>query len=481
MALPGRSASKKSSGSTADAVETSERVKTSRSPNSASSDPPPPMSTEPTHGPRFELGRRELLAFAAFVATVALADRLLALLPERYLVPPQLMANQLQLYAYAEREAPPDVLVLGSSRAQAGVDPNLITDVLGLDGDDLECTRVVVQGMRAWTLAKLVETLVADAPPSELLVIGMEARYFYELPFEAAEPIGFRLVADSGDLFTTDLSQLEPPQVGQLALRPFRGVQAPWNLPLLLAPDLSAYVDHLHATRGLPEYDFRPLSKRELALALAIGAEIDAREDTSYPDDLRDFEVSAFERLLEQLAALECRIAFVRMPVEPGFDVLQAEALAAYERRIVAPLRAAGHAYLDLNDFPHLRRPDFFKNPTHVNVPGREHSSRALAWQLIAPALLGPPPAGFDPRAEYARVLAEPLWFDPRTNPPIPPDLQARVDALSAERDAPGTSEERQRAVLEELLSLRAEAAARLEPAWAEERAELLRGLEARD
>ncbi|MEO0651788.1 MAG: hypothetical protein AAFZ65_14025, partial [Planctomycetota bacterium] len=103
------------------------------------------MTTDPASTPRFEPGRRELLALLAFVATVLAADRLLALLPERYLVPPQLMANQLQLYAFAESEAAPHVLVLGSARAQAGIAPNLKTDILRSGGEDLESERVVGQ------------------------------------------------------------------------------------------------------------------------------------------------------------------------------------------------------------------------------------------------------------------------------------------------------------------------------------------------
>ncbi|MHC4263284.1 MAG: hypothetical protein ACYSWX_12225 [Planctomycetota bacterium] len=426
-----------------------------------------PHSQASADAPRFELGRAELLLVVAFFATILVADRLVMRLPERHLVPPQVFANQLQIYAHELREEPVDVLVVGSSRVQAGVDPNLITEVLALDPKrDLECARVVVQGMRAWTLWKLVDDLLARKPPTDLLVIGIEARYFYELPFEAAEPMGFRLMADSGDLFDTDLEELEPDHIAQLALRAFRGVQTPWNAPLLLAGDLSDYVDHLHESRGLPEYDFRELSRREFLFALDLAQKIDAREEQPLPDALRDFELTAFRRALERLGDFDCRVAFVRMPVESDFDTDQAAPLAAYERDVVAPILAAGHEYLDLNDFPHLQRPDFFKNPTHVNRAGRVQASRVLAWEMIAPVLLGPPPEGFDPATEYAQVAAQPLWFDRSVDPPIPAELAESVEELQAERADPDTSEERRAAIELELFELREKTVERLREEW---------------
>jgi hypothetical protein len=155
--------------------------------------------------------------------------------------------------------------------------------------------------------------------------------------------------------------------------------------------------------------------------------------------------------------------------VEPPFQATQAEAFAAYEREVVARVRERGFEYLDLNDFPHLLRPDFFDNPTHLNAAGRAEASRVLAFELIGPALLGPPPAELDPRAEYARVAARPLWSDTSDDPPIPPELAPRVDALLAERTDPATSEERRQAIGAELLELRRRTVERLRAAWAAE------------
>jgi hypothetical protein len=384
--------------------------------NESPTQPQPQTATPPRA--RFELGWSELWLLLSFAATVLLFDRAFAHCPYRRLVPPQVMTNQLQLLAQELRSEPVDVLILGSSRVQAAIDPAAITALLSHRPDEPHgAVRLPLQGMRTFALWKLVDDVVAAAPPRELLVIAIEERMFYVAPQEATDSMDLRLLAESQDLFDLDWTALDGSQRSQLGLAPFRGVQAPWNLPLMLAADTAEYVEHLHQTRGLPTRDFRTLSKRELALAGAMRDEIQGRATPDTEVEFREFELQCFRRTLERLADYDCKVVFTRLPVAREYAAEQRTQLARFEREIVAEVRAAGFRYLDLNQFEHLLRPEFFKNPTHTNVLGMAHTSRCLAFELICPEVLGPPPAGFDPRPEYERVLRGEAAVEPGPAP----------------------------------------------------------------
>ncbi|QDU66031.1 hypothetical protein [Engelhardtia mirabilis] len=345
--------------------------------------------------PRFGLGRRQVLIAAGFVGMVLFSDFLLGLTPLRLMVPPQVEQNQIQLLAHALREEPEDVLILGSSRVLAGIEPNLITQILSFKPDrPVEVVRLPVQGMRSWTLSKIVRELVQPRPPRDLLVIGLEARFFYVLPDETARPLDFQMLASTSDLFQIDLGALTTAQLQELSLAPLRGVRAPWTLPQFLMSDAGRYIEHLHETRGLPLRNFKELSRREFGLARAVRDEIQERGATIEEAELRRFDVETFISLLDVLEDLPCKVVFVRMPVLQAFDREQWRQLEDYEREIVEPLRARGFEYHDLNRFGQLRAPGLFANPSHLNDEGRREASRILAMTVIGQAVLGPPPPG---------------------------------------------------------------------------------------
>lgn len=348
--------------------------------------------------PRFELGARELWLLAGFLLAVIGAQLAFGGRNERFLVPPVAEMNQLHLLAQAERPEAPEVLLVGTSRVQDGIHPNLLTAALTTDPDaPRDVVRLPIQGMRAQLLERVFEELIEPAPPTEVLAIGIEARLFYLPDFEVDEPLRWRVFGQWSDLLDRDARAWTEAQLAGVLCAPLRGVQAPWNLELIAAADTQEYVDHLHAERGLQAWEFRPFSKRQWAISRALAAEREARvkalEENPVPEEdrgpaLDPREVAAFGRLLERFAELPCEVVFFRMPVLEEFDAGQARQLAAYKEQIVPLLEERGFRYADLNQIERLRHPDLFKNPSHVNAAGRVESSLELARRALGPWIL---------------------------------------------------------------------------------------------
>ncbi len=401
--------------------------------------------------PRFELGARELWLLAGFLVAVTAAQLVFRGRNERLLVPPVAELNQLKLLAQAERPAPPEVLIIGTSRVQDGIHPNLLTAALTTDpAAPRNVVRLPIQGMRAQLLERVFEELIEPAPPAEMLAIGLEARLFYLPDFEVDEPLRWRVFGRWSDLVERDPRDWTEAQLAGVLCAPLRGVQAPWNLSLIAADDTQAFIDHLHAERGLPAWEFRPFSKRQWAISRALAAEREARvraleENPPTADDdrpaLDPSELAAFERLLPRLAELPCEVVFFRMPVLEEFDAEQTRQLETYRDRILPLLERQGFRYADLNQVERLRHPDLFKNPSHVNPAGRVEASLELARRALGPWILDrglPEWTVEDLRERYERI--GPAEVRPGRSVPRPPGSAERSAAHSVE-DPSGAEE----------------------------------------
>lgn len=339
-------------------------------------------------GPPFELTRRDWLLALGFVVAVFVCDRLLAHSPYASFLPREHPQNQVQMLAQRLRPEPVDVLILGSSRVEAGVDPRVVASTLWNPEREYRVARLPVLGMRAFLLHQVLENLVAHDPPSELLVIGLEERYFFPLSSETDESLGPKLLGSARDWFLVPPWLLRPHDLGAVARAPLRGVQAAWNLPLLADPALDEYLEHLWATGGLPERNFREFTRADLALVRAA-AERTVGPGEDGAGELLASELAVFQKSLDLLAKLPGKVAFVRMPVARAYDEDHAAQLAKFETEVVAKVRALGFEYFDLNRIPVLRVPQLQTNPTHANTVGRTAASRALGLTLVAPLVLG--------------------------------------------------------------------------------------------
>lgn len=337
----------------------------------------------------FPFGRRQFAILAGFVATVVLSELALRLTPYRVFIPHVHAANQVRLLAHALRTEPVDVLVIGSSRVLEGIDANVVTKVMRSNPATAgEATKIPVQGMRAWSLEQLVEQFVEPSPPTELLVIGLEERFFFVPPFEADTTLDIRMLGDPEDLLDVDLLEAGWPQVRELGLTSLRGVQAPFGALRIFDPRVPEYVKMLQDSRGQPAEDFKPLSRTDFLRARGLGAKIRERAKTYEGKALRPFELHAFERTLERMQALPCKVAFVRMPVLETFDADQAVELALFHEVVVPLAREAGFPFFDMNTEPELRLPELYDNPSHLNQAGRQRASLWLGLNVVKPGLL---------------------------------------------------------------------------------------------
>ena len=353
-------------------------------------EPHEPLAPSEPERPSFQLGARELWMVAGFLVTVLLLDTALRSSRFSVMVPQVHAANQVQLLAHSLRTEREDVLMIGSSRMKEGIDPNIVTKLMNNDERSAgEAVKLPVQGMRAWTLHHIVRDMVAPDPPKKLLIVGLEERLFYVPRHETDEPIDIRMLADSVDLLEADLQKMTVAQLKELTLAPLRGLQAPWSLVRLLDPKVERYVEHLHETRGEPEYEFEALSRAEFERAREMRRRIDERASSYEGEELRPAQLDSFRRALDLLEELPCEVVFVRMPVLPEYDAEQEFELRQFREIVVPEVLERGFRVFDMNEDPELRDPKLYANPSHLNERGRRLASTWLAWEVVGPVLLG--------------------------------------------------------------------------------------------
>ncbi len=382
--------------------------------------------------PHFGLRWRDLWVAVGFVCAVAVADFALHRSPYAAAIPVEHSQNQIQLLAERMRPKPADVLIIGSSRVDAGIDPRVVRSTLWTEARDVEVARLPVMGMRAFLLHQVLRDIVAPRPPNDLLIIGLEERLFFPLGGETDDQLGLRLMGSSRDLWMIPPWTHRADDAAALVRAPLRGVRSIWELDFLWDPTVEPYLEHLWATGGIAEYPFREFTRADMALAVGLAAQRPAkRADPNAP--LLASERAAFAKSLDLLASLPCKVAFVRMPVARSHDVEYAPEVAAFERDIVAAVRARGFVYVDLNRIAVLRTGPLLANPTHTNTAGRGAASRALGLLLAAPLVLegSMPPAQ---RAATNEMLAtEGLSLRPTDLELGPEELAAIEAAIAAE------------------------------------------------
>jgi hypothetical protein len=370
--------------------------------------------------PHFGLGRAQIQMGLGFLLTIPLADFLLHNSPYRLLVPEVHVDNQVQRFARAVADYREEVLILGSSRVQAGIVPGPITKYLSQDESrPRSARRLPFQALTAWTLECIVRDELLPDPPRELLVIGLEERLFYRPTHEAQDALGFGLLNSLADWRGLPWERLDARQRESALYAPLRGLQAPWILPVLYGQGLRRYRALLDETLGKPPETFRDLSRAEFQFALDLREEIRSRAPADpAADPLLPLEVAAFERTLEHLSELPCAVCFVILPVAPDYEAEERAGFQAFRSRILPAVAAAGFEVYDFNRHPELRQPGVFGNPSHLNDIGAVALSRLLAHAVIAPALGVAAPA--DWRDEYWHPVLPAAA--PADGAPTPPD-----------------------------------------------------------
>lgn len=319
-----------------------------------------------------------------------------------WLVPGSNSVNRTALSAISEHPGGAEVLLVGSSRFNAGFYGERISDVLeGELGRPVDVYKLGLQGMRPLLLYQVVRDVVRERPPSRLLVLGLEARYFFDTsPLDTSSAQGFVRFASWRDLVAFDPRQMRGHELESWMSIPFRGVRAAWLLearddPELLEPRawLLAHCGDLDRSRtvgvaGVAAPD--PARRRSVQRSEAPRPSDGPPEGDS--EELRGFrglDVAAFEALLDELESLDCRVLFVRPPLERSYDdERQALEALALRERIVPAIRERGFEYRDLVRDPFPIDIEWYRDKgSHLNVAGAERTSELLARLVLAPLL----------------------------------------------------------------------------------------------
>ena len=292
--------------------------------------------------------------------------------------------EQLSLYrAYVAALGPPDVLILGSSRALQGVDPQVLQQALAVQGyPGLRVYNLSVNGATAQVVSFITRQLLAPDLHPRLIVWAEGSRAFNSSRFdrtfaEILESPGYAAVRDGSAL------TLQPPD--ELA-------RAAADNP---APDAAA---------DAPDADYGtvPLSAINSQGFLAVNDQFNpavyyrsfprvlGQYDNAYrPFRLTGVQTVSFEAMAEFLRSQNIPLVFVNLPLSN--DYLDSVRLG-YERQFQGFLQNwANQGTLTLVDLIEdwRWRSHLFADPSHINRYGaREIASRLAADERVPWGLL---------------------------------------------------------------------------------------------
>jgi len=275
-----------------------------------------------------------------------------------------------------------EILVVDDDAAILGMLTTGLRDELG---EDVSIYKLAIPGIRPLVLSEVLQTAVRRRPPKELLVIAIETRNFV-VPASAAsvrraarQPVDVDAIRGEweADELLTDLQRV------------FDGLKALWNISWMLSDATVSAVAFQQRHGG----EHLTVEERRRVEALQ------ERQRRGQPDlfdlppgrawkwsDPTSPDIVGWQRVLEICEQLPCKVIFVRMPLQEGFD---AEHMPRVSRRfaaeIVTQLAERGFEYHDLNTAPYPLAPQYFAGITHLNRWGCEETSRILVSQLLAP------------------------------------------------------------------------------------------------
>lgn len=327
-----------------------------------------------------------LLGFALATWAAELATRSKGL---TLLEPYRNEARAEKLWAYLGREEVEDVLIIGSSRVQGGIDVPIVEDVLArLMSEEVDVYKLGIPGLRSIDLAELVRDGVAHRPPSKLLVLAIEPRFFASvvnrrnarpLPGEAAV-----------------IGEWEGESLANSLTRRFQGIEALWNLPWIWSNKVQSRSEEIRARSGEDRtLEERLAQERQRAAAYETAPdlfELAPNRTWQWPDQASD-AMASFRLLLDVLDELSCEVVFVQMPLTPGFaERLMPVVSQRMRDEVVAALQARGHSFHALQGAPYPTKPEHFFSLTHVNREGTLQTSAVFPRHILAPILRGEEP-----------------------------------------------------------------------------------------
>ena len=256
------------------------------------------------------------------------------------------------LLAYASGDRPrEDVLVIGDSRVRQGVSAERATARLSRAlGRPAVFYKLATGGLRTTLVADMLDELVEERPPSELLIVSIGVRTFCR-----ADTFG----------------EWQEQRQRSARVAALDGLGALWKLPFLLDAEQREQNHRIAAQHG----DF------------AGAVEFVARERPANADDARrrerakrptwvwkgpdSVEQRDWARALDVLERVRSDVLVISMPVSEGYHDEEMPGLRErFDDEIVAELERRGIEYLDLNAAGFPSDPSMFSDRHHLNRAG---------------------------------------------------------------------------------------------------------------
>ncbi len=347
-----------------------------------------------------------------------------------------------KLALYQQRliqNGPPDILIIGSSRALRGVDPIALQDALAAQGyRDLEVFNFAINGATAQVVELIVRQLLTPEQLPKLIIWADGARAFNS----GREDITYNAIATSegyqqlkAGTFTTliegkgrerrfgktagansaqddgtaqplaalsasyqSLSRWLEGSVGQVSSTypqrdQLKSLLRDRFVTLAKRPDVSQVQTDKNSQKSLPleeaiDFDgFLPLSVR---FNPATYYKKHPRVAGDYDSDYESFQLlgeqhAALESLLQFAQAHRVGIVFVNLPLTKDYlDPARSEYEEKFQRYMRSSATKKGLVFRDLSQLL-LTKPDFFSDPSHLNRYGAYKVSNHLAQDPLIP------------------------------------------------------------------------------------------------
>ncbi len=319
--------------------------------------------------------------------------------------------EQVSLYrAYVATLGPPDVLIVGSSRALQGVDPQVLQQALAAEGyPGLRVYNFSVNGATAQVVSFLTRRLLAPDLYPKLIIWAEGSRAFNSGRFDRtfaeilASP-GYAAVA-SGATLSLQSVAVEPAEAPSTTTEPAAAESA--------APEETASVDTEPAA-STPKVDHGtvPLSPITSQGFLPVNDQFNPavyyrsfpQVQGLYDDTYRSFRLEGVQTVslmatTQFLQSQTIPLVFVNLPLSN--DYLD-EVRLGYEREFQQFLqnRASQGSFILVDLLEEWRwKSHLFADPSHINRYGAREISRLLASDRRIPWAQIAPPAEAEPAA----------------------------------------------------------------------------------
>jgi hypothetical protein len=353
----------------------------------------------------------------------------------------QLLDEKLTLYQQRLLQSgPPDILIIGSSRALRGVDPIALQDALAAQGHpNLEVFNFAINGATAQVVDLIIRRILTPEQLPKLIIWADGARAFNS----GREDTTYNAIATSegyqhlqAGTFPTLLGQnqsnrrfgktarLNTPQDND-TVQPLASLGVNYQsiskwlnqslgnvsstypqrdkLKSLLREQLVSLLKHTNVSQTKTDQDSQKLSPLEegidfdgfLPLSLRFNPATyyknHPRVAGDYDGDYQSFQLSgeqdtALEALLQFARTNNIGLVFVNLPLTKDYlDPARTEYEEKFQRYMYSWAREKGLIFRDLSRLKLLTKPDFFSDPSHLNRYGAYKVSSHLAQDPMIP------------------------------------------------------------------------------------------------